>query len=534
MLDGLVPKIIGADVELANFLTGPKLTPDTSTGPAAALLLLREIDGVPANRNSCAEAYPMSLDAAVVEWGRVFLPANASSFYIDAHHIEINTFEALGPSDYVAAWRAMLRIANQARCDAEQRLKPGLTLEVIANTSDRRSNSFGSHLSVATTRAAWNSLFDHDVLRWLASLHACSPQISGAGKLGVENGAGPADFQLSERADFFRRLTTLDTTGPDRGIVNRRDEPLAGDERWRARYHCICYDSNLQTTAAFLKAGTLALAILMLEAGEVDLSCAFEDPVTAFQAISRDLTFASNFRTVDGSRATALDLQSRFLDRAFRFVESGRWEGLLPDAPRIVELWAQTLDMLRRRDLPALARRLDWALKLSILTHLLDRHPELNWTSPEVRYADIQYANIDPAKGLFWAYENAGLADKLVRDARIAHFVSNPPENTRAYARAMLLRRTGRDKIAEVDWDSITFRNPTGSPSESDFAFRLQMDDPSSFTRREIGDLLSTDATLEEVLDLLKRQQNGGNRVKPPVMAGNGRKKGVQHEISKT
>jgi len=504
-----VPKIIGSDVELANFVHGAELPACESTGPLAALLLTGEVDGIPAEKNSRTRPYPMSPDAYVAEWGRVFLPANGSSVYVDAHHFEVNSPETLGPSDYAAAWRAMLRIADQARSDAERRLKPGITLEVMANTSDRRSNSFGSHVSVATTRPAWTSLFEGAVLHWLASFHVSSIIITGAGKTGAENDARPADFQLSERADFFRRLTTVETTGPDRGIVNKRDEALAGQEINRARYHCICYDSNLQTVAAYLKAGMLAIVFLMLEAGEADFACSFEDPVAAFGAISRDLTFESALRAVDGKHLTALDLQLRFLDRAARFIDSGRADGLLPGAHRVVRLWAQMLDLVRARNLPSLARRLDWALKLSILTRLMDRHPELDWNSPEVQYADLQYANIDPAKGLFWAYEAAGFVEKVVRADRIAHLVSNPPENTRAYTRAMLLRRAGPERISKVDWDSIAFRSLTGT---RDLIYRLPMDDPSAFTRQKVGHLLSLDVTLEEVLEQLKRHRSRGNR----------------------
>lgn len=376
-----VSKIIGADIELANLVLGPNMSPGARTGPVAAQLLLQEVEGVPAARAFAKSVYPSSPDASVAEWGRKFLAANGSSVYIDAHHLEVNTMETLGPADYVAAWRAMLKIAEEARREASSRLKAGLSLEVMANTSDRKSNSFGSHLSIATTRKAWTSLFNSARLLWLASFHVSSIVITGAGKVGAENNALAADFQLSERADFFGQLTTLDTTCPKRGIVNQRDEALTGGDYQRARYHCIFYDSNLQTAAAFLKAGMLSLVILMLEADEVGLDCAIEDPVAALAVISRDLTFQSKFATVSGKYLTALDVQEEFVERAGRFVNAGRCEGFLPDATRVIELWSDTLAMLRRCDLHGLSRRLDWALKLSLLTRLMEKRPGLGWSS---------------------------------------------------------------------------------------------------------------------------------------------------------
>ncbi len=62
---------------------------------------------------------------------------------------------------------------------------------------------------------------------------------------------------------------------------------------------------------------------------------------------------------------------------------------------------------------------------------------------------------MDPDEGLYWALERAGLTEMLVDDARIEHFRHAPPEDTRAWTRAMLLRHLPRERIRGVDWDRV-------------------------------------------------------------------------------
>src|SRR6202012_3102778 len=87
-----------------------------------------------------------------------------------------------------------------------------------------------------------------------------------SGKVGVETPALDADtvvYQISQRAEFFEEIVGLETT-LKRPIVNTRDEPHADPRRFR-RLHVIVGDANLSEVATFLKVGSTALVLAMLE-----------------------------------------------------------------------------------------------------------------------------------------------------------------------------------------------------------------------------------------------------------------------------
>jgi len=152
--------------------------------------------------------------------------------------------------------------------------------------------------------------------------------------------------------------------------------------------------------------------------------------------------------------------------------------------------------------LSPLAPRLDWVLKLSILRRAMEQHPALTWDSPQIKHLDQIYASLDPHEGLYWAYERAGFTQRVVSDARIEQFVHEPPSDTRAWMRAMLLRLASPHEVAYMDWDSIRFRY-----YEDDHYLpthrSLDMANPLAFTRAQCEPLLNGADGLDDVLDRL-------------------------------
>src|SRR5690606_36671990 len=94
--------------------------------------------------------------------------------------------------------------------------------------------------------------------------------------------------QLTQRPDFFEEEVGLETT-LKRPIVNTRDEPHADAQRFR-RLHVIVGDAKLSEVATFLKVGTTALVLSMIEDDFLVRDLTLVAPVAALRRVSHDLS----------------------------------------------------------------------------------------------------------------------------------------------------------------------------------------------------------------------------------------------------
>ena len=110
------------------------------------------------------------------------------------------------------------------------------------------------------------------------------------------------------------------------------------------------------------------------------------------------------------------------------------------------------------------------------------------------------YGSLDRSAGLYWAYERGGTVEQVVPESLIARFVSAPPEDTRAWTRAMLLRRADGDgTLEEVDWDRMRWRGRDWwAPART-----LDMSNPLALTRTAAGPAFEAIAGLDDLLDAL-------------------------------
>ncbi len=486
-----VPKLLGADVELANFVRGVR-APEGS-GAEASQRLLAAIDGVRApQRVQTLSGIRAGGDPQ--DQGRKFLATNGGCVYIDLDHLELCVPEVRSAFDLVAACRAMLLIALGAKHRADRELPPGRSLQLTANNSDGQSHSYGSHLNLLVSREAWSDLFDRRAhyLQWLASFQVSALLLAGQGKVGSENGEPWVDFQISQRADFFETLCGPQTTYR-RPIVNSRDEPLCGDGRLRgegadfdpsldlARLHCIFFDHTLCEGASLLRAGCMQIALALIEAERVNSAWLLDDPVRAVHDYSRDPELRARARLVSGAELSAVELQRRFFEDAVAAHSAGELD-TVPRAGEILALWDDTLAKLEARDWPALFGRLDWVTKRLLLETARQDHA-LEWRSAPLLHLDQLYGSLDPDEGLFWSVARAGGVERVVSDAEILHFLHEPPEDTRAWTRAQILRLVAQHEIEIIDWDRIRFRLADGRQPARSLCFCL--DDPLGFAKAE-------------------------------------------------
>ena len=133
---------------------------------------------------------------------------------------------------------------------------------VYKNNSDGKGNSYGCHENYLLAR---ETPFGRIVAQ--VTPHFVTRQVfCGAGKVGCELPGVPNDdvpYQLSQRADFFEEEVGLETT-LKRPIVNTRDEPHCDAQKYR-RLHVIVGDANMSEVATYLKVGTTAIVLAMIE-----------------------------------------------------------------------------------------------------------------------------------------------------------------------------------------------------------------------------------------------------------------------------
>ncbi|MGA1143268.1 MAG: proteasome accessory factor PafA2 family protein, partial [Ilumatobacteraceae bacterium] len=187
---------------------------------------------------------------------------NGARYYVDHAHPECSTPECRTVSDVVLYDRAAEEIMRRSMTRAASLLPDGGEIVVYKNNSDGKGNSYGCHENYLVDRAVPFGRLASQV-----TPHFVTRQVfAGAGKVGCESpGAVPGDvaYQLSQRADFFEEEVGLETT-LKRPIVNTRDEPHCDPAKYR-RLHVIVGDANMSEVATFLKVGTTAVVLSMIE-----------------------------------------------------------------------------------------------------------------------------------------------------------------------------------------------------------------------------------------------------------------------------
>lgn len=356
---------------------------------------------------------------------------NGARFYVDHAHPEYSAPETTNSMAAVIADRAGDVIMQEAAELSE------IELKIYRNNVDGKGASYGAHENYRFSRDTdWDT-----VAAALIPFFVTRQIYTGAGRVGLGQQGQEAGFQISQRADYIETDISLETT-LNRGIINTRDEPHSDPDRWR-RLHVIIGDANMSETATYLKLGATSLVLDAIEDG-VDFSdLTLRDPVADVQRVSRDLTCTERLQHDDHvTHRTAIEIQREYLRRVGKYDVDGD----------VVKRWEEVLDLLDD-DPMRTSHLLDWTAKLSLLEGLRQRG-NLDWSHPKLALIDIQYSDIDPARGLYFALASRGRIRRLTTDEQIAEAVENAPRDTRAYLRGGVLRRFPDDVVA-ASWDSL-------------------------------------------------------------------------------
>jgi proteasome accessory factor PafA2 len=412
---------------------------------------------------------------------------NGARLYVDHAHPEYSSPEVTSPRDAVVWDKA----GEQVMLAAVRRIAetPGLDpVNLYKNNTDNKGASYGTHENYLMRR---ETPFP-EIVRGLIPFFVTRQVFCGAGRVGIGQEAEHPGFQLSQRADFFEVEVGLETT-LKRPIINTRDEPHASPDLYR-RLHVIVGDANMSEVATFLKLGTTALVLDLIEARALpDLT--LDRPVTTLHAVSHDPTLRELVTLRDGTRLTAVQLQWRYLEAAQAYVER-HTEDADDQTLEVLRRWESVLTRLERDPMECV-QELDWVAKLRLLEGFREREG-LDWRHPRLQLIDLQYTDVRPEKGLYHRLLARGAMERLVSEGDVKDAVSSPPADTRAYFRGECLARFGQD-VAAASWDSVIFDVPGRGALQ-----RVPTLEPTRGTREHVGALLDRCASARDLVDALR------------------------------
>jgi proteasome accessory factor PafA2 len=373
--------------------------------------------------------------------------SNGARFYNDHAHPEYSTPECTTLRQIVAQDKAGERILAECARRRNLKLPPANEVRLYKNNTDFVGHSYGCHDNYLVSREiAWDRIVA-GILPFLITRQI----FAGAGKMGIEaesaSGA-PGIFQISQRADFFSVLVSIDTMNR-RPLINTRDEPHVDASRYR-RFHVILGDSNMSEWATAMKIGTTALVLDLIERGKAP-QLEIAQPVDANKSISRDQTYDWIIELKDGRKISAIDVQRIYLKAAARVNE-----GADEDREWILCEWESVLNDLER-DLMLTRNRIDWVGK-KFLLNALQEEEKLSWTHPWLQSIDLEYHNVDLERGMYYELVRQGVMRRVVTEDEIKMSIFSPPETTRAFFRGRSVARFN-DEISSIQWDEIVFAN---------------------------------------------------------------------------
>lgn len=367
--------------------------------------------------------------------------ANGARFYHDHGHPEYSTPECRSLKELIAQDKAGERIVREtARAYAQ---KTGRVVSVYKNNIDYHGMSYGCHENYLVKR---DPAFER-LMAGLIPFLVTRILFAGAGRVGSESEKN-IEYQISQRADFFTELCSVDTLHR-RPLINSRDEPHA-DARSYRRLHVICGDANLSEYATALKVGTTALVLATLAAGYGPPGT-LKHPLAAMHRLSRDSSYRWLVELEEEGTISALDIQRAYLRAAEEL-----WRGRDEETDWVLREWESILADLET-DPRRCADRLDWVAKRELLQSFIEAE-KLNWADEIVRSLDLEYHNIDPERGLYSELLRQGTMRRWLTEREIEQAMRAPPQDTRAYLRGLCVQHF-QSAIIAINWGRIYLRD---------------------------------------------------------------------------
>ncbi len=286
----------------------------------------------------------------------LFLP-NGSLLYLDCGlHVEFATPECLDPIDvvrYQAAGDRILADLVRELAAKEWGVAEAVFSKCNVDYAHNSQSTWGCHESYLHRGNPIE--FPDQIIPHLVS------RIVYTGAGGWNSVSPDLEFLLSPRVVHLVMDISHDST-QSRGLFHTKDEPLA--TRGYHRLHLLCGESVCSETAAWLKLGTTALIVALIEAGFRPGEAVMpRRALEAMRTFSGDPACKSAVNGEKGGCFTAIEMQRHYLAQVKAHV---RDPFMPPWAEAVCRKWEDTLDRLEQGGAEGLQGTLDWAVKLAL------------------------------------------------------------------------------------------------------------------------------------------------------------------------
>ena len=276
-------------------------------------------------------------------------------------------------------------------------------------------------------------------------------------------------FDLSQRASSIYQEFSFSATS-NRPFIQIKH----GDSGSDLRLHIVAGDANICEFALYLKLGTTALVLALLESGNCpDIMCT--NPVEALQAISHhgDAQLRS-LQMQNGSAMSACEVQELFFEAIRAQLPDAQYadEHVEQEVKQIVRYWEQTLHAISNRDVKWMRGRIDHVTKRYLAQQQIARARP---TSPSEtlllqKNIDILYHGV--SNRTLQQRMNAHWPDcRIVTDDEIADACINPPANTRARMRGKFVQALIAHHISPTKFISWSCCTLADQPKDRHFYF---------------------------------------------------------------
>ena len=265
--------------------------------------------------------------------------------------------------------------------------------------------------------------------------------------------ASDIPFQISQRADFFEEEVGLETT-LKRPIVNTRDEPHCDPQKYR-RLHVIVGDANMSEVATYLKLGTTAIVLAMIEDDVTRRRHgSWLNPVPAIRQVSHDPSLQRaillrdrragrrRWRSSGAARAGSASTSGRTVSRAVGDEVGAdvlaRWESCSPGSNATPTAWPTSST--------------GWPSE-----RLVDGYAARHGLAPglaKLKALDLQYHDMRAERCLAKRVGLRTIVDRCRRGPTARSPSRPPPPGPTSAAGAC---RSGPTDIVAANWDSLVF-----------------------------------------------------------------------------